>query len=293
MSRCGHLLALITTAAAATAAAAAAAADPDAGEVRFENVSFSYASRPEQPVLRGVSLRLPRGKCVAVVGASGAGKSTLASLLLRFYEPSGGRITVDGRDVRGLSAASLRAQIAVVPQDTALLDRSLRDNIRFSRPEASDAEILAAAADASALGFIRALPQGLDTLVGERGVALSGGQRQRVALARALLRRPRVLVLDEATSALDSENEQIVTDALARGSADRTVLVIAHRMSTVQRADAVVVLSRGAVVEQGTHDELMRVEGGHYRALVEAQRGGDSGGAVDYGPGRGRSVGFA
>ena len=240
------------------------------GAVRFAGVRFRYPSRPDVEVLRDVSLRADPGEVVALVGPSGAGKSTIAGLLLRYYAPQAGAVTVDGVDLADVDPASVREAIGVVSQEPVLFATSIRDNIRYGRPSASDAEVRAAAGAANALDFIDAFPEGLDTLVGERGVRLSGGQKQRVAIARALLKDPRILVLDEATSALDAENEHLVQAALDRLMKGRTTLVIAHRLSTIQGADRVVVLDGGCVVEQGRHDELLAA-GGLYRKLVERQ----------------------
>jgi ATP-binding cassette subfamily B protein len=246
-------------------------APPLVGEVRFENVSFGYGDGP--PMLSGIDLHVTPGERVALVGPSGAGKSTLMSLLQRFYDPVGGRILVDGLDVRKLRQSSLRRQTAIVLQDALLFDDSVYDNILYGRPDASRAEVEAAARAAHAHDFIAKLPHGYDTKVGERGGRLSFGERQRVAIARALLRDPRILILDEATSALDAESEALVQealDALARG---RTTFIIAHRLSTVVNADRVVVLKDGGIVEEGRHEELVARDG-YYASLVEKQARG-------------------
>ncbi len=240
------------------------------GEVRFEGVSFTYPSRPDAPVLRGIDLALSPGEVVALVGPSGGGKSTIAALISRFYDPDAGAIRLDGRDLRRLDPDWLRSQVGVVSQEPVLFATSIRENIAYGRPEASDDEVEAAASAANAAEFIRALPEGFATDVGERGVRLSGGQKQRVAIARALLEDPRVLVLDEATSALDAESEHLVQAALERLMRGRTTLVIAHRLSTVMSADRIAVIDRGQVVEEGTHQELVG-RGGLYRQLVERQ----------------------
>uniref|UniRef100_A0A8C4YEI7 Mitochondrial potassium channel ATP-binding subunit n=1 Tax=Gopherus evgoodei TaxID=1825980 RepID=A0A8C4YEI7_9SAUR len=241
------------------------------GHICFQDVCFSYPTRPGCPVLRNFSLTLPPCKTVAIVGESGGGKSTVAALLERFYEPTQGAITLDGCELCTLDPSWLRGQvIGFISQEPALFGTTILENIRFGKPDASDAEVYAAAQLANADSFIRSFPQGYGTIVGERGVMLSGGQKQRVAIARALLKNPSVLILDEATSALDTESEQAVQEALERAMAGRTVLVIAHRLSTIQCADLIVVLARGCVAEAGTHAELLR-RGGLYAELVRRQ----------------------
>lgn len=229
------------------------------GEVHFDNVQFSYDA--ENLALKGVTLHVKPGETVAIVGPSGAGKSTIANLLPRFYDVTGGNIRIDGMDIREATFTSLRENIGLVPQDTMLFNASVRDNILYGRLDATDEEVLAAAKAANAIEFIEKLPQGFDTMVGERGNSLSGGQRQRIAIARAILKNPSILILDEATSALDTESEKIVQEALERLMKGRTALVIAHRLSTVQHADHIVVLQQGSVVEEGTHDELLALQG--------------------------------
>jgi ATP-binding cassette subfamily B multidrug efflux pump len=257
------------------------------GEIAFEDVRFHYgrtiAAREEgrphpHAVLEGFSLTVRPGEKVGLVGRSGAGKSTVVNLLLRFFDLEGGRILIDGQDIAAVTQESLRAQIAVVTQDTSLLHRSIRDNIRYGRPDSSDAEVIAAARLAHADEFIRDLVdwkerRGYDAQVGERGVKLSGGQRQRIAIARVILRNAPVLVLDEATSALDSEVEAAIQSSLGTLMAGKTVIAIAHRLSTIARMDRLVVLDRGRIAEQGTHDELLR-RNGHYAALWQRQSGG-------------------
>jgi ATP-binding cassette, subfamily B, bacterial len=252
------------------------------GEVRLDGVSFGYGDGPD--VIREVDLHVPAGETHAVVGPTGAGKSTVVRLLLRFHDPRSGRVLVDGHDVRQLSYASLRRAIGYVSQDVFLFHGTVRENIAYGRPDAADEEIEAAARLAEAHHFIVGLPLGYATLVGERGQKLSGGQRQRISLARAILRDPPILVLDEATSAVDNETEAAIQRSLARVAQDRTVVVIAHRLSTVRHADRIWVLERGAVTEAGTHDELLE-EGGLYAALWRVQTG-EAAGVDDATPSR-------
>ncbi|MCC7347301.1 MAG: ABC transporter ATP-binding protein/permease, partial [Variibacter sp.] len=240
-----------------------------AGAVRFENVRFAY--EPDRPILKGISFEVPAGKSIAIVGPSGAGKSTLSRLLYRFYEVTGGRILIDGQDIRQVTQTSLRAAIGMVPQDTVLFNDTIRYNIRYGRWEASDAEVEEAARLAQIDAFIRASPKGYETEVGERGLKLSGGEKQRVAIARTILKSPPILLLDEATSALDSYTEKEIQDALARVSRDRTTLTIAHRLSTVIGADEIIVLDAGAIVERGTHLQLL-ARGGLYAGMWNRQR---------------------
>jgi ATP-binding cassette subfamily B protein len=239
-------------------------------EVAFEQVRFAYPTRPQVDVLDGVSFHVEPGEKVAIVGPSGAGKSTIFHLLLRFYDPKAGAVTFDGVRLPDADPAALRRHIALVPQDTAIFAMSVRDNIRFGRLDASDAEIERAAEDAAAASFIRAMPQGYDTLVGERGITLSGGQRQRIAIARAILRQAPLLLLDEATSSLDAESETMVQTALTRLMQGRTTLVIAHRLATVLSCDRILVLDQGRIVEEGTHDSLA-ARGGLYARLAKLQ----------------------
>jgi len=229
------------------------------GELEFRNVSFSYGRRDE--ALAHVNLVVPGGKTVAIVGASGAGKSTLVALVPRLYDPTEGAVLLDGRDIRTMPLKSLRSHIAVVLQETYLFNASILDNLRYARPEATDAEVEAAARAAHMHDVISGLPAGYRTVVGERGYRLSGGERQRVAIARAILKDPSILILDEATSALDSASEALVQAAMTPLLAGRTSLVIAHRLSTVIRADLIVVLDKGRIVERGTHLELLRQRG--------------------------------
>jgi ATP-binding cassette subfamily B protein len=239
------------------------------GAIRFDDVSFAY--EPERPILKGISFTVPAGKTVAVVGPSGAGKSTLSRLLFRFYDVTGGRVSIDGQDIRDVTQVSLRAAIGMVPQDTVLFNDTLRYNIRYGRWEASDAEVEEAARLAQIDAFIRMSPKGYDTEVGERGLKLSGGEKQRVAIARTILKAPPILVLDEATSALDSHTEKEIQDALDRVSRNRTTLVIAHRLSTIVHADEILVLDAGHIVERGTHGQLLALDG-LYASMWNRQR---------------------
>jgi ATP-binding cassette, subfamily B, bacterial len=240
------------------------------GEMAFDDVHFAYPTRPETSALHGISFQIRPGEKVAIVGPSGAGKSTIFHLILRFYDPISGTVSIDGVRADAADPRELRRRIALVPQDTAIFSASVRDNIRFGRPEASDAELIRAAESAAAADFIRVLPRGYDTEVGERGVTLSGGQRQRIAIARAILRNAPLLLLDEATSSLDAENETLVQKALARLMQERTTLVIAHRLATVLRCDRILVLDQGRIVEEGTHESLV-VRGGLYARLAKLQ----------------------
>jgi ATP-binding cassette subfamily B protein len=245
---------------------------PARGAVSFENVTFAYPGRPDLPALNGFDLAIRPGERVALVGPSGAGKSTVLRLLLRFYDPQGGVVRLDGVDIREADPAQVRARMALVAQDAPLFSGSALENLRFGREAASDAELIAAARAAEAEGFIQALPEGFDTALGERAKSLSGGQRQRVAIARALVRDAPILLLDEATSALDAENERLVQRALHDAMVGRTTLVIAHRLATVLRADRIVVMDQGRVVESGSHAELA-ARGGLYAKLAKLQFG--------------------
>ena len=244
---------------------------PVAGSaIKFEAIQFHYPSRPQQPALSDFSLDIQPGQTVAIVGPSGAGKSTVFQLLLRFYDPQSGRIVLDGTSTREMSLGDLRQRVGIVPQDAVIFSSSAMDNIRYGKPEATDAEVMAAAHAAFAHEFITDLPEGYNTFLGERGLRLSGGQRQRIAIARAMLKNPPLLLLDEATSALDAESERMVQAALESAMRDRTTLVIAHRLATVQKADLIVVLDHGQLVEQGTHAELV-ARGGVYAGLAALQ----------------------
>jgi ATP-binding cassette, subfamily B, heavy metal transporter len=239
------------------------------GTVRFENVAFNYDS--ERRILDGLTFEVPAGKMVAIVGPSGAGKSTISRILLRFYDVAGGRVTIDGQDIRDVTQASLRAAFGVVPQDTVLFNDTILYNVRYGRPDATEAEVFEAAQLAQIDGFIKNLPDGYKTMVGERGLKLSGGEKQRVAIARTILKAPPILMLDEATSALDSHTEKEIQDALDRISKNRTTLVIAHRLSTIVHADTILVLEKGKLVESGSHAELMEKDG-LYASLWNRQR---------------------
>ena len=240
----------------------------NAGAITFENVSFHY--RPDRPIVKNLNLTISPGEKVAIVGASGAGKSTLVKLLFRFYDPSEGRIVIDGQDIRNICQHSLRRVIGIVPQDTVLFNQSIFENIRYGNPQASDAEVEQAIELAHLKDFINELPEGAATTVGERGLKLSGGEKQRVAIARTILKRPPILVFDEATSSLDSTSERSILSALQEISQGHTSLVIAHRLSTIVDADTIVVFDHGTVDEQGSHDDLL-AQNGHYAELWSAQ----------------------
>jgi ABC-type multidrug transport system fused ATPase/permease subunit len=242
------------------------------GTVAFENVSFCYPGRPDFRVLDNVSIQVPEGKTLAIVGPSGAGKSTIINLLYRFYEPDSGRITLGGKPIADMGLYECRKKLALVPQEILLFGGSIYDNILYGNPEAGQDAVYKAAQMANAHDFISAFPEGYETIVGDRGIKLSGGQRQRIAIARAMLRNPQLLILDEATSSLDTESEQQVQSALKTLMKGRTSIVIAHRLSTIRHADTIVVLKQGKILEQGSHDTLMEMDGGYYRKMVERQQ---------------------
>jgi len=241
------------------------------GNVSFKNVSFSYPSRPEIEVLKDVNFDINFGQKIAIVGPSGAGKSTIASLLLRFYNIDKGEILIDGKNINAFQLEQLRGNMSIVPQDVILFGGTIKENIAYGKPNATDAEIMQAAKQANAFNFIESFPEQMETLVGERGIKLSGGQRQRIAIARALLKNPSILILDEATSSLDSESEKLVQEALEILMQGRTSFIIAHRLSTIRKADQILVLDGGTITEKGTHEELIALENGTYRNLSALQ----------------------
>nr|WP_315175316.1 ABC transporter transmembrane domain-containing protein [uncultured Flavobacterium sp.] len=241
------------------------------GDVSFKNVAFTYPSRKEIQVLKEVSFTALSGQKIAIVGPSGAGKSTIASLLLRFYDTTGGSITIDNKNMLEYDLEALRGNMSIVPQDVILFGGTIKENIAYGKPNASDDEIMLAAKQANALQFIQGFPEQFETVVGERGIKLSGGQRQRIAIARALLKNPSILILDEATSSLDSESEKLVQEALEILMQGRTSIIIAHRLSTIRSADQILVLDQGQITEKGTHQELLAIENGTYKNLSNLQ----------------------
>ncbi|QDA59178.1 ABC transporter ATP-binding protein [Hymenobacter jejuensis] len=241
------------------------------GDIDYQNVAFRYPTRPDLAVLKDINFEIQAGEKIALVGPSGAGKSTIVQLLMQFYELSGGKILIDGREVRQYDLTELRRHIGIVPQETLLFGGTIRENIAYGKTDATDAEITAAARKANAWQFISSFPEGLDTVVGERGIKLSGGQRQRVAIARAILKNPAILILDEATSSLDSESEKLVQGAMDELMQNRTSIIIAHRLSTIRKVDKILVIEGGRIVEQGTHDELSHNENGLYANLLKLQ----------------------
>ncbi len=241
------------------------------GNLVFNNVCFSYPSRRDIQVLKGISFSVEQGKQIAIVGPSGSGKSTIAGLIFRFYDPESGNITIDGKELNNYQLSQIRNQMAIVPQEVMLFGGSIKENIEYGKPGATDEEIFEAAKKANALEFIEGFPGKFETLVGDRGIQLSGGQKQRIAIARAILKDPSILVLDEATSALDSESERLVQEALERLMEGRTSIVIAHRLSTIKKADTIIVLDNGKIKEKGTHEELVKKENGIYKNLSTLQ----------------------
>jgi len=241
------------------------------GNIAYENVHFEYPTRPDVPVLQGLTFDVQAGQKVALVGTSGAGKSTIVSLLLQFYDISQGDIKVDGKSIYDYDLSAFRQNIAIVPQEVLLFGGTIRENIRYGKPDAADDEIIEAARQANALDFIQSFPEGLDTIVGERGIKLSGGQRQRIAIARAILKDPVILLLDEATSSLDAESEKMVQDALNTLMEGRTSIIIAHRLATIRDVDCIYVIENGKIIEQGTHEELSTLEDGAYNSLAKLQ----------------------
>jgi len=246
---------------------------PGKGHIVFEKVDFSYDR--ERPILKNISFEIPAGKTVAIVGPSGAGKSTISRLLFRFYDVTGGRILIDGQNISDVGQQSLRKAIGMVPQDTVLFNDTVRYNIRYGRPDASDEEVEQAARMAQIHGFVMKLPKQYEALVGERGLKLSGGEKQRVSIARTILKGPPILILDEATSALDSLTEQEIQKALRQVSKNRTTLVIAHRLSTIVDADEIIVLDKGRISERGTHAQLLKKKAGLYAGMWNRQREAD------------------
>jgi ABC-type multidrug transport system fused ATPase/permease subunit len=241
------------------------------GDISLQNVSFRYPSRPEITVLSNISFHVKKGQRIALVGQSGAGKSTLIQLLLRFYPVSQGQIEIDHKDIYDYDLKAFRKNFAIVPQEIILFGGTIRENILYGKPDATEAELVSAAVKSNSMEFIEAFPEGLNTIVGERGIKLSGGQKQRIAIARAILKDPAILILDEATSALDAESERIVQDALDKLMHGRTSIIIAHRLSTIRAANCIYVLKEGKIVESGTHEELLNEHSGVYKNLVQLQ----------------------
>jgi ABC-type multidrug transport system fused ATPase/permease subunit len=241
------------------------------GTVDFNEVHFTYPTRKDMPILKGLSFHAKKGETIAIVGPSGAGKSTIIQLLMRFYDPNQGKVLIDGKSSDTYELTSLRNSIAIVPQDVLLFGGTIRENIAYGKPDATEEEIKEAAVRANAADFIQSFPEGYNTLVGDRGIKLSGGQRQRIAIARAVLKQPAILLLDEATSSLDSESERLVQEALEKLMVGRTSFVVAHRLSTIKNADKILVLDKGVIVEEGTHAQLSEIENGLYKQLSSLQ----------------------
>ncbi|MBI5914902.1 MAG: ATP-binding cassette domain-containing protein, partial [Bacteroidetes bacterium] len=241
------------------------------GEIEFDDVHFNYPTREDVAVLKGISFNVPAGNKVALVGPSGAGKSTVVQLLLKFYGIERGDIRVDGGSIFGMNTTAYRQNIAIVPQEVLLFGGTIRENILYGKPDASESEIIEAARQANAWDFIKNFPEGLETIVGERGIKLSGGQRQRIAIARAILKNPAILLLDEATSSLDAESEKVVQEALDKLMEGRTSIIIAHRLATVRNVDKIYVIDGGRIVEEGTHEELSLLSDGLYNSLAKLQ----------------------
>lgn len=245
--------------------------EPLTGDITYQNVHFRYPSRPDVPVLRGIDMKIKGGQTIALVGSSGAGKSTIVQLLMQFYPTNDGIITVNDKNLDNYNITQLRKNLAIVPQEVILFGGTISENIEYGKPGSSREEVIEAARQANALEFIEKFPEGLETIVGDRGIKLSGGQRQRIAIARAILRNPSILLLDEATSSLDAESEKVVQDALNNLMRGRTSIVIAHRLATIREADCIYVLENGKIVEQGTHEELSNKENGAYNSLAKLQ----------------------
>lgn len=241
------------------------------GNIRFDAVTFSYPTRSDVPVLKGINMEIAAGNKIALVGTSGAGKSTIAQLLLRFYEPTGGAILLDDRNISTMPLESYRSVLGLVPQEVILFGGTIRENILYGNPDATDEQLIEAAKQANAWDFIASFPEGLETRVGERGIKLSGGQRQRIAIARAILRDPKILILDEATSSLDAESERVVQEALDNLMQGRTSVIIAHRLATIKEVDCIYVIEHGQVIERGTHEELASIPDGAYSSFAKLQ----------------------
>jgi ABC-type multidrug transport system fused ATPase/permease subunit len=241
------------------------------GEIEFRNVQFTYPTRTDVQVLKDISFKVPSGKKVALVGPSGAGKSTIVQLLLKYYPLQSGQVLVDDQDIYEMDTSAYRQNVAIVPQEVILFGGTIRENLLYGKPDATEEEVIAAAQKANAWDFIASFPEKLDTIVGERGIKLSGGQRQRIAIARAILKDPAILLLDEATSSLDAESEKVVQEALDKLMEGRTSVIIAHRLSTIRDVDQIYVIDKGRIVETGTHDELSLMSEGLYNSLAKLQ----------------------